>query len=121
MDNFQEQLKLQPIMNIGMLGSVSDVKSTTVLQLTGTKTQKHSSEMKRNITINAIAPGFISTDMTEQNNGINIEELIKETADLWLHSLLLLRYKGLGPEDVLNELASRFGRSGIEEKKDRKK
>ena len=33
---------------------------------------------KRNITINAIAPGFISTDMTEQNNGINIEELIKE-------------------------------------------
>ena len=33
---------------------------------------------KRNITINAIAPCFISTDMTEQNNGINIEELIKE-------------------------------------------
>ena len=33
---------------------------------------------KRNITINAIAPGFISTDMTEQNIGINIEELIKE-------------------------------------------
>ena len=33
---------------------------------------------KRNITINAIAQGFISTDMTEQNNGINIEELIKE-------------------------------------------
>ena len=51
----------------------------------------------------------------------NVEELIKETADLWFHSLLLLRYKGLGPEDVLNELASRFGRSGIEEKKDRKK
>ena len=51
----------------------------------------------------------------------NLEELIKETADLWFHSLLLLRYKGLGPEDVLNELASRFGRSGIEEKQDRKK
>ena len=33
---------------------------------------------KRNITINAIAPGFISTDMTEQNIGINIEELIKD-------------------------------------------
>ena len=51
----------------------------------------------------------------------NLEELIKETADLWFHSLLLLRYKGAGPEDVLNELASRFGRSGIEEKKYRKK
>ena len=51
----------------------------------------------------------------------NLEELVKETADLWFHSLLLLRYKGLGPEDVLNELASRLGRSGIEEKQDRKK
>ena len=51
----------------------------------------------------------------------NLEELIKETADLWFHSLLLLRYKGVGPEAVLNELASRFGRSGIEEKKYRKK
>lgn len=51
----------------------------------------------------------------------NAEELIKETADLWFHSLILLRYKGVGPEDVLNELASRFGRSGIEEKKHRKR
>tara|TARA_B100002051_G_C16447546_1_gene492068 strand:+ start:192 stop:524 length:333 start_codon:yes stop_codon:yes gene_type:complete len=51
----------------------------------------------------------------------NLEELIKEIADLWFHSLLLLRYRGVGPEDVLNELASRFGRSGIEEKKSRKK
>ena len=51
----------------------------------------------------------------------DVEELIKETADLWFHSLLLLRYRGVGPEDVLNELASRFGRSGIEEKKHRKK
>ncbi len=51
----------------------------------------------------------------------NLEELIKETADLWFHSIILLRYKGVGPEDVLNELASRFGHSGIEEKKNRKK
>jgi len=33
---------------------------------------------KRNITINSIAPGFIDTDMTQQNNGVNIDELIKE-------------------------------------------
>jgi len=45
----------QPITNIGMLGSVSDGKSSTVYQLTGTKTQKHSSELKRNITIK---PGY---------------------------------------------------------------
>ncbi len=45
----------QPIVNIGMLGSVSDGKSTTVYSLTGIKTQRHSNEMKRNITIK---PGY---------------------------------------------------------------
>jgi translation initiation factor 2 subunit 3 len=41
----------QPIFNIGCLGSVSDGKSTLVYQLTGIKTQKHSNEKHRNITI----------------------------------------------------------------------
>ena len=45
----------QPQLNIGMLGSVSDGKSTTVFKLSGTKTQKYSSELKRNITIK---PGY---------------------------------------------------------------
>ena len=33
---------------------------------------------KRNITINSIAPGFINTDMTEQSDGVDVEELVKE-------------------------------------------
>ena len=33
---------------------------------------------KRDITINAVAPGFISTDMTEQDDRVNSEYLIKE-------------------------------------------
>ena len=33
---------------------------------------------KRDITINAVAPGFISTDMTEKNDGVNEDYLIKE-------------------------------------------
>ena len=33
---------------------------------------------KREITINAVAPGFISTDMTENNKGVNEDYLIKE-------------------------------------------
>ena len=33
---------------------------------------------KRNITINSIAPGFINTDMTQQSDGVNTDELIKE-------------------------------------------
>ena len=45
----------QPILNIGMLGSVSDGKSTCVQKTTGTKTQRHSSEQTRNITIK---PGY---------------------------------------------------------------
>ena len=48
-------LNYQPNMNIGTLGSVSDGKSTMIYQLTGIKTQKHSSEKQRNITIK---PGY---------------------------------------------------------------
>ena len=33
---------------------------------------------RRDITINAIAPGFISTDMTENNKGVNADDLVKE-------------------------------------------
>ena len=33
---------------------------------------------RRDITINAIAPGFISTDMTENNKGVNADHLVKE-------------------------------------------
>ena len=32
----------------------------------------------RKITINSIAPGFIDTDMTQQSEGVNTDELIKE-------------------------------------------
>lgn len=45
--------------------------------------------------------------------------LIRETADLWFHTLVLLAYRGLGPDQVLEELARRFGRSGIDEKRER--
>ncbi len=33
---------------------------------------------KRDITINSVAPGFISTDMTELNEGVNTEYVVKE-------------------------------------------
>lgn len=41
----------QPTLNIGCLGNVSDGKSTLVYSLTNEKTQKHSSEQIRNISI----------------------------------------------------------------------
>jgi phosphoribosyl-ATP pyrophosphohydrolase len=42
--------------------------------------------------------------------------LVREVADLWFHSMLLLAHMGLGPDDVLAELARREGISGIDEK-----
>ncbi len=46
--------------------------------------------------------------------------LVRETADLWFHCLVMLSYYGLGPDDVLQELRRREGISGIEEKKSRR-
>lgn len=45
--------------------------------------------------------------------------LIRETADLWFHCMVLLAWHGARPEEVLAELARREGTSGIEEKKSR--
>lgn len=45
--------------------------------------------------------------------------IVRETADLWFHSLVLLAWHGLGPDDVLAELRRREGISGIDEKKSR--
>ena len=49
------------------------------------------------------------------------DQVVYEIADLWFHTLVLLAQQGLGPDDVLNELARRFGISGIEEKASRNK
>ncbi|MCC7548785.1 MAG: phosphoribosyl-ATP diphosphatase [Burkholderiales bacterium] len=45
--------------------------------------------------------------------------LVRETADLWFHTLVLLSYHGLGPDDILAELRRREGISGIDEKASR--
>ena len=45
--------------------------------------------------------------------------IVRETADLWFHSLVLLAWHGLGPDDVLAELRRREGISGIDEKNSR--
>ena len=51
----------------------------------------------------------------------NREQIVYETADLWFHTLVMLAHQGLGPEQVLDELARRFGLSGLEEKARREK
>jgi phosphoribosyl-ATP pyrophosphohydrolase len=47
--------------------------------------------------------------------------LVRETADLWFHSMILLARYGLGPGDVLAELHRREGIGGLDEKAARKK
>ena len=42
--------------------------------------------------------------------------VMREIADLWFHSLVLLAWHGLTSDDVLAELSRREGVSGIDEK-----
>ena len=49
--NLDKIIRKQPIVNIGIIGHVSNGKSSVTKCLTGIATQKHSDEKKRNITI----------------------------------------------------------------------
>lgn len=48
--------------------------------------------------------------------GNDKEHLVSEAADVWFHMLVMLSAKGLGPQDVLEELQRREGVSGHVEK-----
>lgn len=48
-------------------------------------------------------------------------DLIYETADLWFHTLVMLSERNVEPDAIINELARRFGLSGLEEKAQREK
>ena len=53
-------------------------------------------------------------------SGGDKDKLVYEVADLWFHTMIMLSNQGISHEDVLNELARRFGMSGLEEKASRK-
>lgn len=46
--------------------------------------------------------------------------MVREVADVWFHTLVLLAFHGLSADDVLQELRRREGISGIDEKAARK-
>lgn len=52
----------------------------------------------------------------EHGNEASRQALIAETADLWFHSLVMLSHLGMDHQQVLDELAQRFGISGHDEK-----
>jgi len=47
--------------------------------------------------------------------------VVRETADLWFHCLVMLSWHGIAPAEVLEELERREGRSGHDEKASRAK
>lgn len=51
-------------------------------------------------------------------NGVEAN-IIHETADLWFHTLVMLKHQGIEFDDVLLELQRRFGTSGLVEKASR--
>lgn len=53
-------------------------------------------------------------------NGGRQEEVVKEVADLWFHSMIMLNELGLDHSAVLTELATRSGISGHDEKATRR-
>ena len=62
-----ERMNKQPLFNVGMLGSVADGKSTCVRVLTGIKTQRHSNEKNRNITIK---PGYANMKIWSKDSNL---------------------------------------------------
>lgn len=55
-----------------------------------------------------------------EDNDLNRQALVYETADLWFHSMVMLSHLDLHPDDVLKELERRFNLSGLSEKASRK-
>jgi phosphoribosyl-ATP pyrophosphohydrolase len=65
--------------------------------------------------------GEEATEVILASNSGDKTAIIHEIADLWFHTLVLLARSGLDPEDILEELEKRFGKSGLDEKAARKK
>jgi phosphoribosyl-ATP pyrophosphohydrolase len=55
------------------------------------------------------------------SKGGDRDQVVRETADLWFHCLVMLSWHGVPLAEVLAELERREGRSGIEEKASRPK
>lgn len=58
----------------------------------------------------------VETIIAAKEYGGEGDQVIRETADLWFHTAVMLSHLGLSTADVLEELERRFGTSGLEEK-----
>lgn len=65
--------------------------------------------------------GEEATETVIAAKGGKRDEVIYETADLWFHTMVMLSYANIKPQEILDELARREGLSGITEKESREK
>mgnify|MGYP002525067010 CR=1 FL=1 len=63
--------------------------------------------------------GEESTEVVMAAKDNDKDKIIYEVADLWFHTLVLLRHKDIKIDKILDELSKRFGLSGLEEKANR--
>ncbi len=63
--------------------------------------------------------GEEATEVAIAGKGGVGKEIVSEVADLWFHTIVLLGYYDLPPEQIFDELRRRFGTSGIDEKASR--
>jgi translation initiation factor 2 subunit 3 len=70
--NLTDIIKKQPLTNLGFFGSVSHGKSSLVYALTGIKTQRHSKELERNISINL---GYTEIKLYNKENELSYKQL----------------------------------------------
>lgn len=60
--------------------------------------------------------GEEATELVLAGKGDDNAAIVHEAADLWFHTLVLLAYRGIPHEAVLEVLEERMGVSGIQEK-----
>ncbi|SNB47795.1 phosphoribosyl-ATP diphosphatase [Geobacter sp. DSM 9736] len=65
--------------------------------------------------------GEEATELVIAGKGGGRDGIVYETADLLFHTLVLLGYYDIPPEEIFTELRRRFGTSGIHEKNSREK
>lgn len=65
--------------------------------------------------------GEEATEVVIAAKGGSREEIVYEVTDLLFHTLLLLGYQDIPPQEICTELERRFGISGITEKASRMK
>ena len=92
-------------------------------------TQRKKTSEKQSYTSHLIKnPELLAKKIGEESSELIIDFLkknnqgvIKESADLIYHILVIWVFLGINPQDVWNELSSRKLKSGFEEKKNRGK